>query len=63
VFTRYADALRRAMSAGGAYLSQDEDRVPYQYTPDFSRRARGIEVWAALRELGRSGLADLIERT
>ncbi len=63
VFTRNADALRRAMSIGGAYLAQDEDRVPYQYTPDFSRRARGIEVWAALRQLGRSGLADLIERT
>jgi len=63
VFTRNANALRSAMSAGGAYLAQDEDRVPYQYTPDFSRRARGIEVWAALRQLGRSGLADLIERT
>jgi glutamate/tyrosine decarboxylase-like PLP-dependent enzyme len=63
VFTRHADALRQAMSVGGAYLAQDEDRVPYQYTPDFSRRARGIEVWAALRQLGRPGLADLIERT
>jgi glutamate/tyrosine decarboxylase-like PLP-dependent enzyme len=51
------------MSIGGSYLAQDEDRVPYQYTPDFSRRTRGIEVWAALRHLGRSGLADLIERT
>ena len=63
VFTRDADALPKAMSVGGAYLAQDEDRVPYQYTPDFSRRARGIEVWAALRQLGRRGLADLIERT
>jgi glutamate/tyrosine decarboxylase-like PLP-dependent enzyme len=63
VFTRNADALQKAMSAGGAYLAQDEERVPYHYTPDFSRRARGIEVWAALRQLGRSGLADLIERT
>jgi glutamate/tyrosine decarboxylase-like PLP-dependent enzyme len=63
VFTRNADALRKAMSIGGAYLAQEEDRVPYQYTPDFSRRARGIEVWAALRQLGRAGLADLIERT
>ncbi len=51
------------MSVGGAYLVQDEYRIPYQYTPDFSRRARGIEVWAALRQLGRPGLADLIERT
>jgi glutamate/tyrosine decarboxylase-like PLP-dependent enzyme len=63
VFTRNADALRKAMSVGGAYLAQEEDRVPYQYTPDFSRRARGIEIWAALRQLGRAGLADLIERT
>jgi glutamate/tyrosine decarboxylase-like PLP-dependent enzyme len=63
VFTRDADALRRAMSIGGAYLAKDEERVPYQYTPDFSRRARGIEVWAALRQLGRQGLADLVERT
>lgn len=63
VFTRDADALREAMSVGGAYLAQDEERVPYQFTPDFSRRARGIEVWAALRQLGRAGLADLIERT
>ena len=63
VFTRDAGALRAAMSVGGAYLVQDEARVPYQYTPDFSRRARGVEVWAALRQLGREGLADLIERT
>jgi len=63
VFTRDAGALRAAMAVGGAYLAQDEDRVPYQYTPDFSRRARGVEVWAALRHLGRKGLADLIERT
>ena len=63
VFTRNAAALRSAMSVGGAYLAQDEDRIPYQFTPDFSRRARGVEVWAALRQLGRPGLADLIERT
>jgi glutamate/tyrosine decarboxylase-like PLP-dependent enzyme len=63
VFTREAAALRAAMSVGGAYLAQDEDRVPYQYTPDFSRRSRGVEIWAALRQLGRKGLADLIERT
>jgi glutamate/tyrosine decarboxylase-like PLP-dependent enzyme len=63
VFTRETEALRAAMSVGAAYLAQGEDRIPYQYTPDFSRRARGIEVWAALRQLGRAGLADLIERT
>jgi glutamate/tyrosine decarboxylase-like PLP-dependent enzyme len=63
VFTRDADSLRAAMSIGAAYLAQDEDRVPYHYTPEFSRRARGIEVWAALRQLGHQGLADLVERT
>jgi glutamate/tyrosine decarboxylase-like PLP-dependent enzyme len=63
VLTREAGALRAAMSVGGAYLVQEEDRVPYQYTPDFSRRARGVEVWAALRHLGRVGVADLVERT
>jgi glutamate/tyrosine decarboxylase-like PLP-dependent enzyme len=33
-----------------------------EYTPELSRRARGIEVWAALRSLGRTGLAELIDR-
>jgi glutamate/tyrosine decarboxylase-like PLP-dependent enzyme len=33
------------------------------YTPETSRRARGVEVWAALRTLGRAGVADLVERT
>ncbi|HEV3181148.1 MAG TPA: aminotransferase class V-fold PLP-dependent enzyme [Steroidobacteraceae bacterium] len=63
LLTRDAQSLRAAMSVGAAYLAQGEERVPYQYTPDFSRRARGVEVWAALRQLGRAGLADLIERT
>jgi glutamate/tyrosine decarboxylase-like PLP-dependent enzyme len=63
VLVRDATALRAAMSVEAAYLVQSGDRVPYQYTPDFSRRARGVEIWAALRQLGRSGLADLIERT
>lgn len=62
VFVREPDAVRAAMAVGGAYLSQSETRVPYHYTPDFSRRARGVEVWAALRQLGREGLAELIER-
>jgi glutamate/tyrosine decarboxylase-like PLP-dependent enzyme len=32
------------------------------FTPELSRRARGVEVWAALKSLGRSGVADLVER-
>lgn len=38
-------------------------REPEDYTLEFSRRVRGVEVWAALRSLGRKGVADMIERT
>ncbi len=37
-------------------------RDPSDFTPELSRRARGIEVWAALKQLGRKGVADMIER-
>jgi glutamate/tyrosine decarboxylase-like PLP-dependent enzyme len=63
VFVRRPQDLHAAMSANAPYLVIGEGREPEHYTPDFSRRARGIEVWAALRSLGRQGLADLIERT
>jgi glutamate/tyrosine decarboxylase-like PLP-dependent enzyme len=56
-----AECLRAAMSMTAAYLPQSEHREPSQYVPELSRRARGIEVWAALKSLGRSGLAELIE--
>ncbi len=62
VFTRDTEALRAAMSVTAAYLPAGEQREPSHYTPELSRRARGIDVWAALRSLGRSGVADLIER-
>src|SRR5438309_194105 len=55
--------LHAAMAVNAPYLVIGEAREPEHYTPEFSRRARGIEVWAALRSLGRQGLADLIERT
>ena len=63
VFVREPQHLHAAMSASAAYLIEGAEREPFHYTPDSSRRARGIEVWAALRSLGRSGLTDLIERT
>src|SRR5438045_106311 len=62
-FVRDGAALRAAMAATAAYLPLSETRQPDNYTPELSRRARGIEVWAALRSLGRAGLADMIERT
>lgn len=61
-FVKDPVALKSAMSVTAAYLPQGEHREPSQYTPELSRRARGIEIWAALKSLGRTGLADLIER-
>jgi glutamate/tyrosine decarboxylase-like PLP-dependent enzyme len=62
-FVRDPEALRAAMAVSAAYLPAGESRNPADYTPELSRRARGVEVWAALRSLGRAGLADLVERT
>src|SRR6266446_2027482 len=63
VVVRDARHLHAAMAVNAPYLVIGESREPEHYTPEFSRRARGVEVWAALRSLGRQGLADLIERT
>jgi glutamate/tyrosine decarboxylase-like PLP-dependent enzyme len=56
-------ALRAAMAVSAAYLVTTPGREPDAFTPEMSRRARGVEVWAALASLGRSGLAHLVERT
>jgi glutamate/tyrosine decarboxylase-like PLP-dependent enzyme len=55
--------LRAAMSTSAAYLVGDERPEPHHHVPEMSRRARSIEIWAALRSLGKSGLSDLIQRT
>lgn len=62
VFVKEAGNLLAAMSSHAAYLIEGEKREPSHYVPEMSRRARGFEIWAALRSLGRSGLTDLIER-
>src|SRR4029079_18526560 len=54
--------LRAAMVMNAAYIQTSDAREPAFYTPEASRRARGIEIWAALRSLGRRGLAEMIER-
>ena len=56
-------ALRSSMAMTAAYLEPGASREPMHHTPEASRRARGIEIWAALKSLGRAGLRDLIERT
>jgi glutamate/tyrosine decarboxylase-like PLP-dependent enzyme len=62
-FARDAEALRAAMAVTADYLpTLSAFRNPADTTPELSRRARGVEVWAALRGLGREGVADLIER-
>jgi glutamate/tyrosine decarboxylase-like PLP-dependent enzyme len=61
-FVRDADALRAAMAITAEYLpTESPHRNPSDFVPELSRRARGVEVWAALRQLGRSGVAELVE--
>jgi glutamate/tyrosine decarboxylase-like PLP-dependent enzyme len=61
---RAAHAAAMNSFAGAAYIPQPEHDERYQaeWVPEFSRRARGFAVYAALRELGRRGVADLVER-
>src|SRR5262249_11330386 len=59
---RDPESLRASMTLSGAYLQMSEKRDGFLYAPEASRRGRGIEVWAALKSLGRSGLAEMIER-
>lgn len=60
---RQRDALCAAMAVSGAYYGEPAGRDPMRWCPDSSRRARAIELWAALRYLGRRGIADQVERT
>jgi glutamate/tyrosine decarboxylase-like PLP-dependent enzyme len=51
------------MGISAAYLLPGAGREPMHHVPESSRRARGVELWATLKSLGRSGLSDLIERS
>jgi glutamate/tyrosine decarboxylase-like PLP-dependent enzyme len=65
-FCAHPGSHRAAMTATAAYLVQGGDAQPrdaVDWTPAFSRRARGFAVYAALRSLGQRGVADLVERT
>ena len=65
VFTSHREAHRAAMQVRAAYLLHGDSstRDPMDYNPEFSRRARGFAVYAALRTLGRRGIAELVERS
>jgi glutamate/tyrosine decarboxylase-like PLP-dependent enzyme len=64
VFVTRPEAHLAAFAKSAAYFvpGQEGERDPDAYTPEASRRARGFPVWAALRSLGRSGVAELVER-
>ena len=59
---RDAGMLRGAMSVQADYLPDRASRDPFEFTPETSRRMRGLEVWAAIASLGRNGLEELVER-
>lgn len=62
-FVRDPSALQAAMAITAEYLpTQTNARNPSDFTPELSRRARGVEIWAVLRSLGRSGIAEMFER-
>ena len=60
-FVRDADALRSAVGFEAPYLPMTDERQPFHYTPESSRRMRGIEIWAVLKSVGSKGLAARIE--
>jgi len=59
---RDREALHNAMAISADYLLLGDQRDPIDFTPDCSRRARGLDIWAALKSLGKNGLAALIDR-
>jgi glutamate/tyrosine decarboxylase-like PLP-dependent enzyme len=61
-FVRESDHLKAAMTVMGPYLVVGDRREPFHYVPEMSRRARSVEIWAALKSLGARGLAAMIER-
>lgn len=61
-FVSHPQAHRNSMSHRASYLTHDEDgRDQIDWNPEWSRRGRGVATYAALRQLGRDGVADLVE--
>jgi len=54
------EAITHALHATGSYITYSEQRDGMLYTPEMSRRARGVELWAALKYLGKQGVDDLV---
>jgi glutamate/tyrosine decarboxylase-like PLP-dependent enzyme len=64
VVVRDAAAHRAATGTAAAYLppAPDQERDPFDWVPELSRRARGFTVYAAIRELGTAGIAAMVDR-
>src|SRR5215470_13912440 len=63
VLLKNGNALQTTLGITAAYLEPGARREPMHHTPESSRRARGVELWATLKSLGRRGLRELVERT
>jgi len=59
---RHPQAVHNVMTTVAPYLTEDNEAPPKDMVPEFSRRARGVEVWAAIKEMGSEGVADLVDR-
>lgn len=62
ILCKDAEALTSALHQQGSYIQFSEHRDGLLYTPEMSKRARAIELWAAIKYLGRSGIAELVEQ-
>ena len=60
VLCRYPDALITSLQATGEYLVYSEQRDPILYGPEMSKRSRAIEMWAAMKYLGKDGMDEMI---
>ena len=60
---RHPRAVLDAFGIDAPYLVRSERREPNYFTPELGRRSRGVELWAALKSLGRRGVVDMIERS
>ncbi len=61
IMCRHRDALTKALHMTGSYILYSDNRDGMLYTPDMSRRARIIELWAVLKSLGKKGVSELVE--
>ena len=62
VFCAHPDAHAAALAYNASYLVTSGEREPGDYAMESSRRARGLAVWAGLQELGRDGVAEVVDR-